>query len=190
MGGARPARLRPAGSGARDQPAEAETVRTLFRLYREIGTVKRLKEATDRRELVTKRRQLSSGRSTAAGRSRAVISTACSATRYTSARSGSQACNSSRSASGAIITARRSMMSSDNWRPIRIAAAPTTNTTSPSLLTGLIYDETGTGCARPTRTKRASGTSYYISKRLMHKSTPTTGGWPCRRRNWKRSYSR
>ncbi len=35
---------------------EAETVRTLFRLYRELETVRRLKEEADRRGLVTKRR--------------------------------------------------------------------------------------------------------------------------------------
>jgi DNA invertase Pin-like site-specific DNA recombinase len=35
---------------------EAETVRSLFRLYRELGTVRRLKEEVDRMGLVTKRR--------------------------------------------------------------------------------------------------------------------------------------
>ncbi len=37
---------------------EAETVRTLFRLYRDLGTVRRLKEEVDRRGIVTKRRRL------------------------------------------------------------------------------------------------------------------------------------
>ena len=64
--------LVPLGYELRDRelvidPAEADTVRTLFRLYREMGTVKRLKEETDRWELVTKRRQQSSGRSTGGG---------------------------------------------------------------------------------------------------------------------------
>ena len=40
----------------------AETVRALFRLYLELGTVRRLKEAADRLGLVTKRRQLSPDR--------------------------------------------------------------------------------------------------------------------------------
>ncbi len=38
-------------------PSEAETVRTLFRLYRELGTVKRLKEEADRLGLRTKARK-------------------------------------------------------------------------------------------------------------------------------------
>src|SRR3984893_424969 len=48
----------PLGYDVRDRElvvntAEAETVRTLFRLYRELGTVRRLKEAADRLGLVT-----------------------------------------------------------------------------------------------------------------------------------------
>ena len=41
---------------------EADTVRTLFRLYRELGTVRRLKEELDRRGLRTKRRPRASGK--------------------------------------------------------------------------------------------------------------------------------
>ena len=57
----------PLGYDARDRslainPAEAETVRTLFRLYLELGTVRRLKEAADRLGLVTKQRQSSADR--------------------------------------------------------------------------------------------------------------------------------
>jgi DNA invertase Pin-like site-specific DNA recombinase len=40
-------------------PPEADAVRALFRLYLELGTVRRLKEAADRLGLVTKRRHLS-----------------------------------------------------------------------------------------------------------------------------------
>ena len=59
--------LVPLGYAVKDRcllinPAEAETVRTLFRLYLELGTVRRLKEAADRLGLVTKRRQLSPDR--------------------------------------------------------------------------------------------------------------------------------
>ena len=44
--------------------AEAETVRALFRLYRELGTVRRLKEEADRLGLTTKQRTQSSGPAT------------------------------------------------------------------------------------------------------------------------------
>src|SRR5204863_2640453 len=61
--------LVPLGYDVRDREllinaAEAESVRTLFQLYRELGTVRRLKEAADRLGLVTKRRLQSSGRVT------------------------------------------------------------------------------------------------------------------------------
>jgi DNA invertase Pin-like site-specific DNA recombinase len=54
--------LVPLGYDAKDRCLvinPAETVRALFRLYLELGTVRRLKQAADRLGLVTKRRQLS-----------------------------------------------------------------------------------------------------------------------------------
>ena len=42
-------------------PAEAETVRRIFGLYRELGCVRRVKDATDRLELRTKRRTTAHG---------------------------------------------------------------------------------------------------------------------------------
>src|SRR5438552_3120505 len=61
--------LVPLGYDLRDHelvinPAGAEMIRTLFRLYRELGTVRRVKEAADRLGLVTKQRQQRSGRLT------------------------------------------------------------------------------------------------------------------------------
>ena len=51
--------LVPLGYEARDRslainPTEADTVRTLYRLYLELRTVRRLKEAADRLGLVTR----------------------------------------------------------------------------------------------------------------------------------------
>jgi site-specific DNA recombinase len=62
MGGLVPLRYDAKDRSLAINPAEAETVRCLFRLYLELRTVRRLKEAADRLGLVTKQRQPSSGR--------------------------------------------------------------------------------------------------------------------------------
>ena len=56
----------PLGYDAKDRTlvvneAEAQTVRTIFQLYLELGCVRRVKEATDRRGLVTKYRRCGNG---------------------------------------------------------------------------------------------------------------------------------
>ena len=58
-----------------------------------------------------------------------------------------------------------------------LPGTPTTNTNSPSLLTGLIYDETGDRLCPTHANKKGRRYRYYISKRLMHKTGSTTGGW-------------
>jgi site-specific DNA recombinase len=60
--------LVPLGYDAKDRSlvineAEAETVRALFRLYLDLGCVRRVKEEADRCGLLSKRRQLKSGKS-------------------------------------------------------------------------------------------------------------------------------
>jgi len=59
--------LVPLGYDARDRSlvineAEAETVRTLFRLYLDLGCVRCVKEEADRRGLLSKHRRLESGK--------------------------------------------------------------------------------------------------------------------------------
>ena len=66
-------------------PAEAETVRRVFALYRELGCVRRVKEEADRLGLRTKCSTTTKAPSAAANPSRAVISTHCSRTPFTPA---------------------------------------------------------------------------------------------------------
>ena len=47
----------------------------------------------------------------------------------------------------------------------------------PSLLTGLVYDETGDLLCPTHANKKGTRYRYYISKRLMHPSDPGSGGW-------------
>jgi site-specific DNA recombinase len=62
MGGPVPLGYEPNGRTLRIQEPEAETVRTVFRLYLELGNVRRLKEEADRLGLVTKRRAGAKGK--------------------------------------------------------------------------------------------------------------------------------
>jgi len=67
-------------------PAEAETVRRIFALYRELGCVRRVKEEADRLGLRTKYGTTAKGTERGGNPSRAVISTHCSQTRFTPVR--------------------------------------------------------------------------------------------------------
>src|SRR5436309_7584714 len=67
-------------------PAEAETVRCIFALYRELGCVRRVKEEADRLGLRTKQARRRAAPSAAADPSPADTSTICCRTRSTSVR--------------------------------------------------------------------------------------------------------
>jgi hypothetical protein len=53
----------------------------------------------------------------------------------------------------------------------------TTNMKAPSLLTGLVYDETGDRLCPTHANKVGRRYRYYISKRLMHSTNSSDGGW-------------
>ncbi len=52
-----------------------------------------------------------------------------------------------------------------------------TNAKAPSLLTGLVYDDTGDRLCPTHANKKGRRYRYYISKRLMHRTGSTDGGW-------------
>jgi DNA invertase Pin-like site-specific DNA recombinase len=98
-----------------NQP-EAETVRTLFRLYRELGTVRRLKVEADRRGLRTKRRPQASGKVLGGGLSSpAAISTSCSRTRSMPAKFATRE-RATPVSTQPLSTRRRSLRCSSSWR--------------------------------------------------------------------------
>ena len=81
MGGPVPLGYEPNGRTLTIHEAEAETVRTLFRLYLELGTVRRVKEEADRRGLTSKLPPRCETAGCAGGdRSAEGISTTCSQT--------------------------------------------------------------------------------------------------------------
>ena len=173
--------LAPLGYEARDRtlvinPAEAETVRTLFRLYLELGTVQRLKEAADRLGLLTKRRQLLPGRVVGGkGFTRGhlywllsnpiyVGEVAHKGVRY----AGRHEAIIDRETFGAV-QARLNGNAAGRQSP--------TNSKAPSLLAGLVYDEAGDRLCPTHASKGSKRYRYYISKRLMHRAAATSEGW-------------
>ena len=153
---------------------EAETVRTLFRLYRERETVRRLKEEADRRGLVTKRRAtgaITGGESFTRGHLYQLLSNPLYAgdVRHKEATYPGQHPAIVDRETFAAVQQRLAQNATNRPSP--------TNAKLPSLLTGLVYDETGDLLCPTHANKKGTRYRYYISKRLMHPSDPSSGGW-------------
>ena len=157
-------------------PDEAETVRTLFRLYLELGTVKKLVEESGHLGLVTKRRIRSGGQETGGqpftrGHLYQLLTNpiyvgdvAHKGVTYPGQHNGiieRQTFDAVRCRLNGNAAERRSA----------------TNAKAPSLLTGLVYDETGDRLCPTHANKKGRRYRYYISKRLMHRTGSTGAGW-------------
>ena len=154
---------------------EAETVRTLFSLYREVGTVRRLKEAADQLGLVTKWRRDSSGRVTGGkpfnrGHLYWVLSNPVYAgeVQHKGRRYPGQ---------------HAAIINPDLFERVQqqlSAKAPRGrsggNSTHHSLLTGLIRDETGDRLTPTHANKNGRRYRYYVSHRLLQAGA-ASGGW-------------
>ena len=155
---------------------EAETVRTLFRLYLELETVRRLKEEADRRGLVTKRRPqatgpITGGESFTRGHLYQLLSNPLYAgdVRHKEATCPGQHPAIVDRETFAAVQQGLAQNATNRHSP--------TNAKVPSLLTGLVYDETGDLLCPTHANKKGTRYRYYISKRLMHPSDPSSGGW-------------
>ena len=155
---------------------EAETVRTLFRLYRELGTVRRLKEEADRRGLRTKRRPQASGKVIGGGpftrgHLYQLLSNPLYAgeVRHKGATYPGQHPAIVDPATFAAVQQQLAQNAAKRRSP--------TNIRVPSLLTGLVYDETGDLLCPTHASKKGRRYRYYISKHLMHPPGPSSGGW-------------
>jgi site-specific DNA recombinase len=156
--------------------AEAVTVRSLFRLYRELGTVRRLKEEADHLGLTTKQRTQSSGRATG-GRpfARGHLYQLLSNPLYVGEVVHKGVCYPGRHA--ALVdrelfdAVQRQLTGNASQR-----LSPT-NARAPSLLTGLVRDEAGDLLSPTHANKKGRRYRYYVSKRLIHPTGSPTDGW-------------
>jgi DNA invertase Pin-like site-specific DNA recombinase len=173
--------LAPLGYDVRDKKlvvnkTEAEIVRTLFRLYLEHGTVKKLVEESGRLGLSTKRRIRSNGQSTG-GQSftRGHLYQLLTNPTYVGEighKGVTYPGQHDAIIDRKVFDAVRSRL--DNNAALRQSP---TNAKAPSLLTGLVYDETGDRMCPTHANKKGRRYRYYISKRLMHRTASTDGGW-------------
>jgi DNA invertase Pin-like site-specific DNA recombinase len=171
----------PLGYDVRDKrlivnETEAEQVRRIFDLYLKVGSVRRLKEMLDEERIVTKRRK---------SRDRK----ACGGKPFLRG-------NLYQLLANPIYIGRtphkfetfpglhKAIVDQETWDTVQALrsshaanrGAPC-NTNSPSLLIGLVYDETGDRLSPSHAVKAGVRYRYYISHRLMVAPKGEAGGW-------------
>ena len=157
-------------------PREAETIRTLFALYLDLGTVKKLVEQARHLKLVTKQRVTSTGQETGGQPfTRGHLYQLLSNPIYV----GDIAHKKATYPGQHVAIIEREVFDAVRRQLEGNAAdrASASNATAPSLLTGLIYDETGDRLCPTHATKQGRRYRYYISKRLMHRTDSSVDGW-------------
>jgi DNA invertase Pin-like site-specific DNA recombinase len=174
--------LVPLGYDARDRTliinaAEAETVRTIFRLYLELGNVRRVKEEATRLGLVSKKRSLAGGKlrgGVALTRGR-IFHLLSNPVYVGEIRHKTQTYPGQHPAiiDREIFDSVRKKLDA-NTRGTRARA--TKSTSSP--LAGKFIDEIGDRLTPSHAVRRGKRHRYYISRRLIARSGErNTGGW-------------
>ncbi len=155
---------------------EAETVRTLFRLYLELGTVKKLVEESGRLGLVTKRRALAGGHRTGGqpftrGHLYQLLTNPIYIGEIRHKDATYQGQHDPIVEREAFEAVRRLLKANATER------CSVANAKTPSLLAGLAHDETGDRLCPTHANKKGRRYCYYISKRLMHCDGSQEAGW-------------
>jgi site-specific DNA recombinase len=173
--------LPPLGYDVRDKQlvvnaAEAEAVREVFRLYLEIGSVRRLKEELDRRGMVTKRRRQAAGEEVGGkpfsrGHLYALLSNPLyvGKVRHLGVHYAGRHEPIVDDATFAAAQARLATQA-----PSR---RTTTNQSGPHLLTGLLFDESGDRLSPTHAVKKGRHYRYYVSHRLIAARRKERDGW-------------
>ncbi len=155
---------------------EAKTVRSLFRLYLDMGNVRALKDEADKRRIVTKRRTQKNGKEVGGkpfsrGNLYQLLSNPIyiGRVRYQgeSFRGEHEAIvdQSTWEATREMLAGNASNRSNDR------------NAKSEPMLSGLIFDETGDRLSPTHTNKNGRHYRYYISRRLMHHADRHKDGW-------------
>jgi DNA invertase Pin-like site-specific DNA recombinase len=156
--------------------AEAESVRQLFKLYLEVGGVRRLKQRADAIGLTTKRRRLRDGRmhggkSFSRGNLYLLLSNPIYIGKVVHR--------------GDVYPGRhQAIVDQDLWDAVQELMAhnrrtrhASTNVRSTGILTGLLFDETGDRLSPSYAIKNGVRYRYYISHRLMREARKAKDGW-------------
>jgi site-specific DNA recombinase len=155
--------------------SEAKTVRTLFGLYLELGSVRRLKAEADRLGIVTKRRQMnghdSGGKPLTRGNLYQMLSNVLYVGRVPH--------------KGETYPGQHeAIVSDDVWAAVQkkraqnaVDRASGTNARAPSLLSGLVFDESGDRLGPTHTSKNGRRYRYYVAKLPMNDGTKKQDGW-------------
>jgi site-specific DNA recombinase len=171
MGGPVPLGYEPNGRTLTIHEAEAHTVRTLFQLYLELGTVRRLKQEVDRRGLKSKLRPDAKGR-ICGGRpfSRGHLYHLLKSPIYIG-RVGHNAVS--------FEGQHPAIIDRPIWDAVQVRLAENTQArstrqraTQPSPLKGKLFDEAGTPLTPSHATKSGRRYRYYISQDAIKGSAP------------------
>jgi len=155
---------------------EAETVRQLFRLYLETRSVRRLKERADKLGITTKHRRLRDGR-IQGGKpfSRGNLYLLLANPIYIGEVSHHKETYPGR---------HDAIVDQETWKSVQDMVASNavdrqsaTNTIAPSILAGLIFDETGDRLSPSHAIKDGIRYRYYVSHRLMQARRRGAEGW-------------
>ena len=152
--------------------AEADTVRTLFDLYVDLGSVRALKEEADRRGIRTKHRPNTKNEGNKSF-SRGNLYVLLSNHLYVGEVRHKKAIYAGQHE--AIVDraiwdkVQRTLKTNTKKR------GTDTNTTGPHLLTGLIFDESGEPLCPTHTNKKGHRYYYYIAKRIAHKRDTADG---------------
>jgi site-specific DNA recombinase len=157
-------------------PAEAETVRRVFALYRELGCVRRVKEEADRLGLRTKCRMTTNG-TERGGKpfSRGHLYTLLSNPIYTAQIAHK----------GQLYPGQHpALIEDETWTAVRNQLAGSardhrrkTKAAEPSLLTGLLVDARGERLTPPHAVKKGRRYRYYVSAALITDAGTDREGW-------------
>src|SRR5882757_4682137 len=157
-------------------PAEAETVRRVFALYRELGCVRRVKEEADRLGLRTKCSTTTNG-TERGGKpfSRGHLYTLLSNPIYTGHIAHKGALHSGQQAA---------LIDDESWSTVRDQLAANTSNhrrrakaAEPSLLAGLLVDARGERLTPSHAVKKGRRYRYYVSAALITDAGTDREGW-------------
>lgn len=173
--------LPPLGYDARDRqlhvnPKEAETVRTIFRLYLELGTVKQVLAEVNRLGLLTKRRRRADGSEWGAQpftrghlHQMLVNPIYVGLMRHQGTTYPGQ--------HEAIIEKGTFDLVQERLSANAAKRRSSGNADAPSVLAGHIFDETGDRLCPTHANKKGRRYRYYVSQRLINSSSEGQGGW-------------
>ena len=183
MGGHVPLGYEPNGRTLAIAPAEAETVRTLFRLYLELGTVRRVKEEADCLGLTTKARsrvdrRMRGGRPFSRGHIYHLLSNPLYIGRIAHNGESYEGQHSAIISPETWDAVQKRLAAQSPPRPLRAAA------TRPNPLRGKLFDEAGVLLTPSHTVKSGRRYRYYVSRNSPSNSK-TVNAAQGRRQSWR-----